>query len=487
MRLHLHRRDLLQTLLVLSVSSLAAFAVHDYGEVASALVFVLGITIAGAVSGLAAALLAAVAAFLIYNFYLTEPALTFRIASGGDLAPLIVFNLCALVSGILAGRLKDYAEAARLSNLQLNSLLALSHALQSALRLQDVVSTVRTAAYRILGARVVLLRADGATLAEPDSSTVQPEWRSFGLRVATGRPPLLVEQQLLGRRLDLRNADPVVMIVESLRPAGIEPAFVDALGNVIALALERATLSEAMTERRAAARAEELKTALLASVSHDFRTPLTAISASASSLLAYREQLGSDVSARLLGGIVAECERLNRYTANLLEMSRIEAGGSPQPLQILSVPEMVAAAIQRVRPRCGARQLTIAAAGADLLVVANASLFELVLSNILDNAIAYSEDGTPIAVTLSRDDGACRIDIADAGRGIPAQALNRVFDRFYRVEAGEGHARGSGLGLAIAKGFVEALGGTIEAQIPGLEGRGTRIAIRLPLAEGAAF
>ena len=115
-RLHLDRAGLFRTAIVLTLSVIAAFAVHPLGEVAAALVFVLGITVAGALSGLASALIAALAAFLIYNFYLTEPALTFRIVTGGDLAPLVVFNLCALVSGVLAGQLKDHAQAARSSN-----------------------------------------------------------------------------------------------------------------------------------------------------------------------------------------------------------------------------------------------------------------------------------------------------------------------------------------------------------------------------------
>ncbi|WP_346247905.1 sensor histidine kinase [Sphingomonas rustica] len=480
MRLHIDRMQGAVTLLVLLVSALAAFAVHDYGEVASALVFVLGITIAGALSGLVAALIAAVVAFAIYNFYLTEPALTFRIAGGGDLAPLVAFNLCALVSGVLAGRLKDHAEDARSTNLQLNGLLALSHELQSALRLADIVGTLGRGARTILGAEVALFRIDGDRAVSLDARPESADWTDFALRTDRGPKALRVEKALIGRRLG-GGAGAMVMVAVPLGAPRLKPAVVDALGNMVALAIERAALSDEITERRAAARAEELKSALLASVSHDFRTPLTAISASASSLLAYGAQLDPDTSAKLLRGIVEEGDRLNRYTANLLEMSRIEAGGSPQPLQILSATEMVAAAIQRVRPRAGDRQFALIGTDPEPLVAANAALFELVLINILDNAVGHSDDGTRIQASLSREMGACRIDIADAGHGIPEAALHRVFDRFYR----EGRTEGSGLGLAIARGFVEALGGTIEARVPGLDGRGSCITIRLPLVEGA--
>ena len=482
--LHLSGGQFLLTLVLVTLSATGSFAAaHYYGEVAAALVFVLGITVAGALCGLASALIAALVAFLIYNFYLTEPVLTFRLATGSDIAPLVIFNLCALVSGVLAGRLKDHAEAARSSNLQLNSLLELSRELQSAQRLEDVVATVGKAAHEILGARVALFRADGEDLIPLLSPSNNGQWRRFAETLLSSPAPMR-QGTLIGRRLDGGTALPIVMIVEPFRPRGFEPAFVDALGNVVALALQRAALSEQMTERRASARAEELKTALLASVSHDFRTPLTAISASASSLITYGEKLDPETSLRLLQGIVEEGERLNRYTANLLEMSRLESGSGPASLQVLGVSEMVAAAIQRVRSRAGARTIVLQHPESDLQIVANPALFELVLINILDNAITYSEEFTRIRIEISGGDGLCDIVIADEGYGIPAQDAERVFDRFYRVARSEASPRGSGLGLAIAKGFVEALGGTIGATVPGIEGRGTRITISLPLVEG---
>lgn len=484
-KLHLSSGQFLLTLLLVTVSATGSFAAARYGEVAAALVFVLGITVTGALCGLASALIAALVGFLIYNFYLTEPVLTFRLATGSDIAPLVIFNLCALVSGVLAGRLKDHAEAARSSNLQLNSLLELSRELQSTQRPEDVVATVDGAAHEILGARISLFRAEGRTAVPLDLVERDDRWQALAQALLSGPALTLNDGNLIGRRLEGSTGLPILMIVEPLRPRGIEPAFVDALGNMVALALERAALSERMTERQASARAEELKTALLASVSHDFRTPLTAICASASSLITYGEKLDPETSLRLLQGIVEEGERLNRYTANLLEMSRLETRGEPASLQVLGVSEMVATAIQRVRSRAGARSIALEDRASELQIAANPALFELVLINILDNAITYSEDGTRIRIGISGAEDICCIAIADEGYGIPEQDAERVFDRFHRVARSEASPRGSGLGLAIAKGFVEALGGTIGATIPGIEGRGTCITIRLPLAMGS--
>ncbi len=469
------------TAVVLTTTALTAAAVdHFYGEVAAALVFVLGITMAGALGGLAAALIAALGAFLIYNFYLTEPVLTFRLATGRDAAPLVIFNLCALVAGVMAGQLRDAAEAARRSNLQLNSLLELSQQLQSAVRSGDVVSIVTAAAHRISGLRVGVFRAvDGIVTslgAEP-----RPDWLAFAEDVLADRNYAVRGGALLGRRIATDSVPPTAILVEARNARDIEHAFVDALSNLVLFALERAALLEEMTERRAVARAEELKSALLASVSHDFRTPLTAIAASASSLIAYSDKFDAQTSGRLLRGIVEECERLNRYTANLLEMSRLETAGEPVGLQVLGIGEMVAAAIQRARGRAAGRTITLVDDGGEALIVANPALFELVLVNLLDNAILYSDDESRVNVEIAADGGMCRIAVVDEGDGIPSDELTSVFDRFYRVKRSEA-PKGSGLGLAIAKAFVEAHHGTIAASVPGMGDRGTRITVCLPLA-----
>jgi two-component system sensor histidine kinase KdpD len=479
----LDRRGLLLTLIVVIVSALAAnFVASRYDEVPAALVFMLGVTLAGALGGLASGLIGAVAAFLIFNFFISEPALTFRVATGRDLAPLIIFNLCAVVTGILAGRLRDRSEAARASNAQLVNLLTLSRALQSAARIPDIVSALDTVAYPTLGARLTLFRARPGLLEHLGPSGTNTEVDAMATSLIGSERQIVVARSLVGVRLEGSEESIGVLVLKGPRIGGIDLPFLDAFGGIVALALERAILSEQIAERGAAARAEELKTALLSSVSHDFRTPLTAISASASSLLAYRDKLNPETSERFLRQIVDDCERLNRYTANLLEMSKLEAGGNPASSQTLSVAEMVGVAVQRVRSRVGNRIIRSLSTDPDLLVIANPALFELVLINVLDNAILYSADGTRIVITAKRDGEECRISIADEGCGIPEADLPRVFERFYRVRRVEASPRGSGLGLAIAKGFVEALEGSIAAHTPGVADSGTTIEIRLPRA-----
>lgn len=474
--------QLLGTLAIIAASSLLAFLAHPWkGEVTGALIFVLGITVAGAICGLASALVAAFCAFFLYNFYFAEPVLTFRLGTGADLAPLIVFNACAVVTGVLAGRLRDREEAARRSNLQLGSLLAASEALQTVMNREDIAAVLaRTTPIGDSGMLGLFLLVNGQL--EPFSSgPARDDWQAAAEEAFWSVSSRVQSGELMAHRLEGSTGSVGVLVLQSDGSNMQDADFVRGFANVVALAVERAQLFELITESKAAERTEELKSALLASVSHDLRTPLTAISASASSLLEYGEALGRETTHHLLRGIVEESERLNRYTANLLELSRLEAGLVETQAQILGVAEIVDSALRRVRSRVGERRIIRRLDNGDALVRADAALFELALVNVLENAISYSEDGTRVAVMSAMEGEFCKIDVEDEGCGIANEDLSRVFDRFFRARRTQRTSQGSGLGLAIAKGFVEALGGNIEASTPGLEGQGTRITIRLPL------
>lgn len=472
----------LAALVVLPSWFLAIYGQPGLGRVAAALFFVLGIVICGALGGLGAALAAATAAFLLYNFYLVEPVFSFRISTGRDVIPLLLFSLCAVVAGVLAARLKDRAKAADHSNRQLSSLLEMSQSLQSALRISDIASALDNHLSGGDGTTATLfLIRDGSFDAAEHAPDTDPRLAP----VREAKENMTNPREIGGHtiyRLDSAAGFEGAILFAHGPAQRLDNAFMSALANLIALAVERAALSESNTERQAQARTEELKTALLSSVSHDFRTPLTAISASASSLIEFRDQLEPAAAKRLLHGIVSECDRLNRYTSNLLEMSRLEAGQSLARTQTLDVADTVSVIVQRMRLRAGQRRIERRLCEEDLLVTVDAAMFELVLVNVLDNAITYSEEGTRILIRLSRESDYCVIAVSDEGHGIPQEDLRKVFTRFYRVPRPQSSPRGSGLGLAIAKGFVEALDGEIRAASPGLDGRGTTITIMLPLA-----
>ena len=462
------------TAAIMAATTFAAFLARPArGEASGALIFVVGITLAGASLGLGAALVAATVSFLLYNFYFAEPVLTFRFGAVEDFVPLIIFNLSAVISGVLAGRVRDQAAAAAAANRSLGALLQISRLLQSALHREDIEQALASPAAAAAGVR--LLPAAPPATRDGDGSEA--------IAAGTSRVALIGHAHDLDTYRVECGGDAIELAVAHGPPyEAVGETLGSALANLVALAMERARLSERIAETEAAARTEALKTALLSSVSHDFRTPLATISASASSLIDYGDRLEREVADGFLRSIVEESERLNRFTANLLQMTRLEAGRPLASAEIVSVSDMLSAAVRRLRPRAGARRIE-RHESEDRYVRADAALFELALLNVLENAILYSPDGSRIAITLTGQDGMALIDIADEGRGIPKSELGRVFDRFYRVDASEQMPRGSGLGLAIAKGFVQACGGMISAEIPGLDGRGTRIRIRLPLAE----
>ena len=482
LRLHLSWRELLPSVVIVAISSsLAVWSEPYVGLVSAALLFVLGVMIVGALHGLAAALLAAFVAFMIYNFFLTEPFLTFRLATTTDAAPFVAFNVVALIAGVLAGRLQDRAKAAQRANLQLASLLETSQQLQAAVREQDVLTTLDASAPARLGLTLHVFQHAGGTLALLGDHGAPRGVAAVAQQVWTSGAATQLDH-LVAVPLHAAQGPFGVLVASGDHATDVvDTAFLSALAGMLALALERAALSSRIAEASALARSEELKTALLSSVSHDFRTPLAAISASASSLRDYGAKLDPNAREQLLRSIVEECERLNRYTANLLEMSKLQAG-LPPPGSLVDVVELIGAALKQVRGKLGGRKLERQLPAEPLLVRADAALFELALVNILANAIAYSHNGARILVRVSRDGNDAAIDVCDAGFGIPPGDLDRVFERFQRVARYEAAPKGSGLGLAIARGFVEAFDGRIWAETPGLDGRGTRIAIRLPAA-----
>jgi two-component system sensor histidine kinase KdpD len=479
LRLRLTARQLVTSVVIVSLTStIAVWGEPLLGIAGAALTFVLGVMVVGALNGLAAALVAAAIAFLIYNFFLAEPFLSFRLASGRDAVPFVAFNLVALVAGVLAGRLQDRASAAQRASLQLASLLETSQDLQSAVTPDDVLSRLPDSAPARLGLALGVHRPrENGELAKAAPDIVRRAWAS-AQPVAAGREIAVT----------LRGATGPVGVLVATAPDAArapDPQFLQAYANLLAIALERALLSSRIAEAAAAARSEQLKTALLASVSHDWRTPLSTITASASSLLEYGAKLTPDVQAQLLRSIVDEGERLNRYTANLLELSKLQAGVAA-PAQPIDVVEIVAAAVQRMTPRAGRRRIETRLAAMPTVVMADPTLFELAVVNVIANAIAYSPDDSAIRVGVAATGGEAMIDVYDQGVGIPPADLERVFVRFQRIGKGDANPRGMGLGLAIARGFVEAFGGRIWANSPVSDGRGTRIAIRLPLAQLAA-
>jgi two-component system sensor histidine kinase KdpD len=254
----------------------------------------------------------------------------------------------------------------------------------------------------------------------------------------------------------------------------------DALMDQTALAIERVHLVEDMDRVRRTVETERLRSALLTSISHDLKTPLAAVLGAAGTLRDLSGDLTDEQKIDLLATIIDEAERLNRFIANLLDMTRLEAGAIAPTLSLHDVGEIVGSALRRAGRILAQHEVEVDIA-ADLPMLAlDAVLFGQVLFNLLDNAAKYAPDGTAVRIEAWREMDTVYLQVIDEGDGIPQGDLEHIFDKFYRAQKGDRVRAGTGLGLAISRGFVDAMEGTITATNRS-DRSGAVFTIRLPI------
>jgi two-component system sensor histidine kinase KdpD len=421
--------------------------------VSNGVLYLVAVLVVATVWGLVLGVVTAVASAAAFNFFHIPPTGTFTIADGRNWVALGVFLFAALVTGSLAEAARARALEAERRREEADLAAELARVLLGG---TDLDESVRVAGERLASA----LGAPWATISLEARAT-DPRHEAFalqdaGVRLGTVEVPADLPDDVRTR------------VRDRLAPA---------LEALLAAATERERLAAEVVETRALRRSDVVKTAVLRSVSHDLRSPITAI-------LTAGEALGSknlsDGERRELSNAVrAGGERLARLVDNLLELSRLEAGtASPRP-DWVSIEELVRGAAQE--GSLSARlELSI---DRDLpLVRADAAQLERAIANLLENATRYS-GGLPVSVRARAVGQRLMVRVVDRGPGIAGAELERIFEPFYRVPGDDGH-RGSGLGLAIARGFIEANGGRLWAE--SLPGQGTSFVISLPLSDSPA-
>jgi len=247
--------------------------------------------------------------------------------------------------------------------------------------------------------------------------------------------------------------------------------------RLIASALERVALVEEAESASVRARTEEMRSSLLSAVSHDLRTPLAAITGAATAL---REQgMAEPDRGELLETICEEAEHLERLVANLLEITRLEAGAVPLKREWVPLEEVVGSALYRLEPRLRGRTVHIDVPDTMPLVFADPVLLGQVFYNLFDNATKYSRSGTPIDVEARQKESVLVVRVADRGPGIPSGAECRIFEKFFR--GSHAGVQGAGLGLAICLAIIQAHGGTILAS--NRAGGGAEFCMTLPIGD----
>jgi two-component system sensor histidine kinase KdpD len=376
------------------------------------------------------------------------------------------------------------------------SLYAFSRKLAGAGTLDDVLWATAYQIASMLRVRVVMLLPDNGsialkagyppedTLEEADLAAAKWAWernRAAG-RDSDALPgakwlflPMRTGRGAIGI-LGIRRDEPGAL----LRPE--QRRLLDALADQGALAIERVHLVEDIDRVMRAAEADRLRSALLTSISHDLRTPLSAVLGAAGALRDL--SLDDDAKADLVGTIIDESERLNRFIANLLDMTKLEAGAVAPNLTPHDVGEIVGTALQRAGKILAQHRVEVEIRPDLPMVSVDAVLFEQVLFNLLDNAAKYAPPDTTISLRSWHEDSVVYLQVLDQGPGIPAADIERIFDKFYRVQKGDQVRAGTGLGLAISRGFLEAMHGTITAANR-TDGHGAVFTVTLPASNAA--
>ena len=441
------------------------------------LVFLTAIVAIAVRLGLLPSLLASVAAAVVYNFFFLPPIYTFTIADPANVVAFGLFTLVAIIVSSVAARARTQAVAA-LDRARVTDLLySFSRKLAGAGTLDDVLWATAYQTALMLKVRVMLLLPENGAIAvkaayppedildEADLAAAKWAWEND--RAAGRGSDTLPGARRLFLPMRTGRGAVGVMGMDNDKPGPLltpdQRRLLDALRDQGALAIERVGLVEEMDRVERIAETERLRSALLTSISHDLKTPLAAVLGAAGALRDIGQKLSDAEKADLLATIIDEFERLNRFIANLLDMTKLESGAVTPNVALHDIGEIVGSALRRASRILSHHNVELEIAPDLPMLELDAVLFEQALFNLLDNAAKYAPAETTIRLQSWRDADAVCLRVLDEGSGIPAHDLDHIFDKFYRVQKTDQVRAGTGLGLAISRGFVEAMHGTIVA------------------------
>ena len=462
------------------------------------MVFLLAVLLCAFRFGLYSAVAAALLSFVAYNFFFLEPRYTLTVAQPHELFGLLIFLAVAIVTGGLAGRLREQASATRDRAEAMQALYDFSSKLAGAAKMDDIVWVLAAQSAAVIkGRSVVLLGRSGALAIEggwpPDDTLSTADWAAarwaFEKREPAGRLTGTMPAANFHFRPMLSTRGPLGVVgvapesADDILPAAAESAL-QSFADQAAIAIERTLLVDEAASAEQSAESERLRGALLSSVSHDLRTPLASILGSVTSLRQLGHKMPDKDRADLLATIEEEASRLSAFVSNLLDMTRLEAGAIDIRRDWVDVSDVVGSAVSRARRLKPSRNIDIAKAAHAPMIKGDAALLEQVIFNLLDNADKYSPPQSVTRVLVEAPpSGEVRLRISDQGAGIPKDMLEKVFEKFFRVAGGDGRAPGTGLGLSICAGLVAAMGGSIKASSPLAGGKGSEIMISFPASE----
>ncbi len=443
-----------------------------------ALVFLVGVLLASAYWGLRCAIIMAVAATAAFNFFFLPPIGTFTIADPQNWVALFAFLVTALVASNLAERARSEAELAKRRRREVERLYGLSQrlmAVENVSELLNVLPHYVKEAFSVGSTTVMAGDPPAVYRSSLDASFQEDVLRSTLMR---GEPMTQAGIAYVPLRLGIRTVGAL-----SVTASDLSRETLDALGSLAGLAIERARALEQLSKNRAEQEHERLRSALLDSVTHEFRTPLTSIKASVTALLS-GTNLDGPSRSELLTVIDEETDRLNRLVGEAAEMAQLDAGRFKLDLQFHSIQDALEPARQDARSALEGHPIEIIASAELPKVRMDLERIREVLMHLLENAGKYSGPGIPIKATIEAQGDWLVVSVADQGPGIDSFEQSLIFEKFYRGQHQRYTAPGTGMGLAIAKVIVEAHGGKID--VVSQLGSGSVFSFRLPVAHEKA-
>jgi two-component system sensor histidine kinase KdpD len=464
----------------------------DVSKTNVVLAYLLVVTASAAAGGLGPGITAAALGFLAFDFLFLPPYNTLTVTDPQDYLSLFVYLLIAMVVSLLVGTSERRRVQAERREQETRMLFDLSSSLVAHGSLEDtlrsVVRTVRSL-FDLAGCAIVLPRGDGICLAASDGEVpddlaerfvgVQDAQTSVQVRGPAGRDLEPGTALTVPMRSGSTVVGALVVVAGGPGSSGFgepERRVLATFANQAALAVEQGQQEEQRNRARALQETDRLRTALLNSVSHDLRTPLASIKASASSLLDGDVEWSQAEREEFLATINTEADRLTRLVHNLLDMSRIEAGALDPRLTETTMAELMGPVVRRARGT--SRQRVDVDVPEDLPpVLVDPVRIDQVLTNLLDNARGYAAGG-PVQVVARQVGADVELRVIDHGPGIPTPERERVFDQFYRLKGGGKRPEGTGMGLAICRGIVQAHGGSLRVETT--PGGGATFVLTLP-------
>jgi two-component system sensor histidine kinase KdpD len=485
------RRYFWAVCLVLAATGISALVAPYISPTNLVVVYLLVVVVAAIFLGRGPAILASILSVLAFDFFFVPPQLTLAVRDTEYILTFFGLLAVSLVISYLTAQVREQAEAAQRREAQTAALYELGHDLTATVGLEAVAQTIISHISQTFSREVAIFLPESGQLrlfsASPDLFITENE-----LAVATWT---FQHGQLAGRGTDtLPDASMHYQPLKTTRGVigvlGVMPTSpnsymspdqrrtLDTFVNQVALAIEGARLAEQARQTELLEATEKLQTALLNSISHDLRTPLVSITGALSSLEEASPALDEEVRRSLIETAREEAERLNRLVGNLLDITRLETGAMHLHREACDVQELIGSSLEQIGSPLKNRQVKVDIPAKLPLVPLDFVLFSRVLVNVIDNALKYSPAEKPIEIKARALNQILEITVADRGEGIPVEDLERIFDKFYRVQRPD-NVSGTGLGLSISKGIVEAHRGRIKAE--NRRGGGVIFTMQLPL------